>query len=368
MWIGEIQDQLRAAVAQLEDLYSRFNAVEREVAPREAEVAGIKKEVDLINAASDEERNRITNDKIKLTEAQALIRDLENRLAAAREQRTTIELAISRAEASIAADSTKIADARAKIKALEAEIRSLQGRSDELRGQYSDIEIEVERLRVEISIAETKAETYRNQIADLQAKIEIQRNNLVQPELTAINDMIATLQTSIPNIQKEIDRHYYYCYGGGAQETEARGVVVYIVQGERFGDYLQEQYGTNIRAPSNGQVQLQRVNILGKTWVDKFGYPFPDSSLGGNADNFDIAGSFNCLTPSRSIKGSGQIFEIGSDYIGVQMQDGQRVQFGLGTCTRIESTSSLPTIGQNIAYVAVPSGAQGYNLYQASCY
>lgn len=162
LWIGEIQDQLRVTLTQLEDLYSRFNAVEREVAPKEAEVAGIKREIDIINAASDEERNRISNDRIKLTEAQALIRDLENRLADAREQRTTIEAAILRAEATISSDSAKITDARAKIKALEAEIRSLQDKSDGLRAQYSDIEIEVERLRVEISIAETKAENYRN--------------------------------------------------------------------------------------------------------------------------------------------------------------------------------------------------------------
>lgn len=86
--------------------------------------------------------------------------------------------------------------------------------------------------------------------------------------------MIASLKRMIPTVQGEIDRHYYYCYGAGAQEREAKGLVVYVVQGERFGDYLQEQYGTNIRAPIQGDVQLQRVNILGKTWVEKFGYPF----------------------------------------------------------------------------------------------
>jgi len=182
--------------------------------------------------------------------------------------------------------------------------------------------------------------------------------------------MIASLKRAIPTVQQEIDRHYYYCYGAGVQEQQVQSVVVYVVKGERFGDYLQEQYGTNIRAPNvnGGQVSLQRVNILGKTWVDKFGYPFAQSSLGGNGDNFNIAGSFNCLTPSKAVKGSGTIYDVGADYIGVQTQDGQRAKFALGTCSRIESTSSLPTIGQNIAYVAVPSSAQGYNLYQASCY
>ena len=171
----------------------------------------------------------------------------------------------------------------------------------------------------------------------------------------------------IPSVQSEIDRHYYYCYGEGVQEERNQSVVVYIVQGERFGDYLRSQYGTNVRVPNvRGNVQLRRVNILGKTWIEKNGYPFSESSLGG--DSFDIAGSFNCLAPSRSIRGSGQITDIGADYIGVRMEDGSSSRFSLGSCSRIESTSELPTIGQNIAYVAVPSSADGYNLYQASCW
>lgn len=43
--------------------------------------------------------------------------------------------------------------------------------------------------------------------------------------------MIATLKRLIPSVQKEIDRHYYYCYGEGVKESQAQGVVVYIVQG-----------------------------------------------------------------------------------------------------------------------------------------
>ena len=197
-------------------------------------------------------------------------------------------------------------------------------------------------------------------------RIDTERGRIRQPELDNLNDMIATLERMIPSVQSEIDRHYYYCYGDGVQTEQTQSVVVYIVQGERFGDYLHSQYGTNVRVNLRGNVRLNRVNILGKTWVEKHGYPFSDSSLGG--DSFDIAGSFNCLTPSRSVKGAGQIYDIGADYIGVQMQDGTKARFGLGSCSRIESTSELPTIGQNIAYVAVPSAADGYNLYQASCW
>lgn len=84
LWIPEIQDQLNAALADLENSYAKFNALEREIAPKDAQVAGFKSEIAIIERANDDERTRIATDKLKLTEAQALIRDLETRLAAAR--------------------------------------------------------------------------------------------------------------------------------------------------------------------------------------------------------------------------------------------------------------------------------------------
>lgn len=67
--------------------------------------------------------------------------------------------------------------------------------------------------------------------------------------------MIATLKRSIPAIQSEIDRHYYYCYGEGAVDVVQTGsVVVYIVKGERFGEYLRAQYGAGTASPSLRQL------------------------------------------------------------------------------------------------------------------
>lgn len=74
----------------------------------------------IITDASDAERNRINNDRLKLTEAQARIRDLESRLAAAREQRANILGNIKRAQDLIDENDKKIADARDKIRAIEA--------------------------------------------------------------------------------------------------------------------------------------------------------------------------------------------------------------------------------------------------------
>ena len=52
------------------------------------------------------------------------------------------------------------------------------------------------------------------------------------------------------------------------------------------------------------------------------GIYIPWKFLGG--DLFDVSGSFNCLTPSKSIRGSGQIGDIGADYIEVRMEDGSQ--------------------------------------------
>ena len=205
-------------MAELEDLYSRFNSLERLIAPKEAEIQGLKNEVAIVEAATDDERTRIRNDKLKLTEAQAQIRDLENKLASAREQRVTIEAEIARSQKVIADNEKAITDARSKIKSIEDEIRRLQNTADELRGKFSDLEVEVERIRTEISLAETKAENYRQQIANLNARIDVERGNLVQPDLDNINAMIASLKRAIPTVQGEIDRHYYYCYGAGVEE------------------------------------------------------------------------------------------------------------------------------------------------------
>ena len=51
----------------------------------------------------------------------------------------------------------------------------------------------------------------------------------------------------------------------------------------------------------------------------------------------------------------------------VRTSSGQ-ARFNLGACTRLESTSELPTIGQTLGYTAVGSSAQGYNLYSGTCY
>lgn len=249
---------------------------------------------------------------------------------------------------------------------MESEISRLRDEVDRLRARFNDLEIETERLRTDIAIAESKADRYRTQIRDLEARVNVENKKLRNSDLDDLNDMINTLNRFIPTVQAEIDRHYYYCYGPGSVEiVNTGGVVVYIIKGEDFAEYLRNQYGAGTVSESLRQLgtfEFKRAEIFGQVWSARYGAPFPSSSLGGSDSSF--SGKFSCLNPNLSQQGAGKITEIGADFI--RTSGGHRLN--LGSCSRVESTTSLPTIGQNIAYKGVPSGAQGYNLYQATCW
>jgi hypothetical protein len=115
--------------------------------------------------------------------------------------------------------------------------------------------------------------------------------------------MIDTLKNLIPATENEIDRHYYYCYGDGSvKEERTGGVVVYIVKGERFADYIHSAYGKIVKAPIvKGDVRLQRVDLFGFDYTGKYGHVFEKSSFKND---------FGCLNPSAARKGYGRIASI----------------------------------------------------------
>ena len=366
LWLDELKDKLAAAVAKLEDAYRQFNAVEGNIAPNEAKVAGYENEIAILIKNSDAERNRIANDRLKLTEVEANIRNLETQLQSLRNRKAALEESIRRSEAIIRENDAKIEEARARIRELEAEIRRLRDQADALRAQVSTLEIQVERLRTDISVAEAKKDRFLQQIRDLEDRINIERKKIATDELDDLLRMIETLQKLIPTTESEIDRHYYYCYGEGSVEVEQTGsTVVYIVKGERFGDYIQKAYRCD--APDGyrdrNEVRLYKFNIYAKDWTAKFGYPQVNTSY--SQKGFD--GAFSCLNPSACEKSEGVIEDIGSDYIEVHNKNKRRVKLQLSSCSRVEATTQYPKIGQKIYYSAEPSSAGGYNLYTATC-
>ena len=368
LWLDELRDRLAKLVKELEDVYNRFNAVEAEIPPREAQVAGYEKEIRILTKSSDAERNRIAQEKLKLSETEAVIRDLETQLRNARNRKEALEASIKKSEAVIAENDRKIEEARAKIRVLEEEIRNLRDKADHLRAKYTELEIKVERLRTDISVAEAKEDRINAEIDRNIDRINFEKKKIAQDELDDLNRMIAALKELVPTTESEIDRHYYYCYGEGAVQVEKTGgVIVYIVKGERFGQYIHSAYGKSVKIPAvHGDVHFRKVDIFGAPWTNKYGYPFVANELKG--DGLSFKNDFGCLNPSAARKGYGTISAIEADHIYCSDHDGRKIKFKLGACSRIESTTEVPKVGQNFYYSGVPSGADGYNLYQASCW
>ena len=113
----------------------------------------------------------------------------------------------------IAKNDQGIQDAQEKIDGLEAEIRRLRDLADSLRAKTKNLEIQVERLRNDINVAESKEAKLRSEIADLKDRINIEENKLATDDLDTLNEQIGKLKNSLPGIEKEVNRQYFYCYG-----------------------------------------------------------------------------------------------------------------------------------------------------------
>ena len=279
-----------------------------------------------------------------------------------------MEASIKRSEAVINENDKKIDEARAKIRELEDEIRRLRDKADALRAKYTELEIKVERLRTDISVAEAKEDKINAEIDRNINRINFEKKKIAQDELDDLNRMIEVLKELVPTTEAEIDRHYYYCYGEGSVQVEKTGgVVVYIIKGERFGDYIHNAYGKSVKVPAvRGDVHFRRVDVFGNAYTAKYGHPYPHQEYSGS--DLSIKDSFGCLAPSQCKKGYGTISAIEAEYIYATSNDGRKQKFKVAACSRIESTTEVPKVGQKFYWSAVHSGADGYNLYTASCW
>lgn len=184
-------------------------------------------------------------------------------------------------------------------------------------------------------MAETKKLKLLKDNADYQDRIDIEKKKNVTADLIKLNGMVDNLKRIIPTVESEVDRHYYYCFGDGkVQVTTTGGVVVYVVRGDAFANYLRNIYGRNVVLPAvNGDVLFNRVDIFGAPWVGAFGYPFGQASLGGG--DLAIGGSFGCTSPTSIVSGYGTITAVGANYIECSNGSGLKQRFNLGSCSRL---------------------------------
>lgn len=77
-------------VARLRPLYDQINAVKDQIPPEEARIAGFEKEIATLTKINDGERNRQSNDRLKLTQTDNLLKDLYAQLADAQAQKAAL--------------------------------------------------------------------------------------------------------------------------------------------------------------------------------------------------------------------------------------------------------------------------------------
>lgn len=364
--IPDLENKINDYVTRLQTLYNQINAVKAQIPPEEARIAGFQKEISTLTKQNDDERNRISNDKLKLTQTDNLIKDLEARLKDARDQKAALEASIAASEALIKDNNAKIANIRTTIAEIQAKIKNLQDTIDRLRRDANTLEVDLERARTNLSVAQVQDRNFADDIRNLQNRIKDEEPKLVDDDLRKLKGLIDKLNKTIPSIQSEIDREYYYCYGAGKVDTQQVGnVIVYVIKGEAFGHYIDTAYGQAVGAPqlrTGADYRLQLVDPFSQIWTAKYGYP----SLAGS--NGATGGNFSCISGTAPSTGSGVISGVSGNGIQVKDSKGNLVSLNVGGCSRVESTASVPMAGQAVVWKGVPSSNGGYNIFTATCY
>lgn len=250
-------------------------------------------------------------------------------------RKAPLEASIAKGEANIQSNDRAIADLRSKINGLNDQLRDLVDKTQRFDSTVKDLEVKLARVRSDITNADQRKNRLIQDNTSLQARIDVERKKISPNDANKLNIMIDNLRKSIPNIESEVDKHYYYCFGAGSVQVQTvGGLTVYVVRGDAIANYLRNLYGRNVVVPAvNGDVLFNRIDIFGPSWVGAYGYPFGQASM-GTAD-LVIGGNFGCTAPGAITSGYGRITAVGSNFIEASNQQGFRQRFNLGTCSRL---------------------------------
>jgi len=202
-------------VAKLDDFYNKIYTVKSQIPPEEARIAGYLKEIDILTKQNSDNQNRISNDNLKLVQTNNLIRDIQTRLQDAKDLRDSLTASIAANTALIKDNNTKIANIRVSIDEVNAKIRGLKDTLDGLNKAANTLEVDVQRARTDLSVAQAKDKVFADQIKDFQNQITVQQPRLRDDDLLKLRTLITNLTLTLPQIQNQINREYYYCYGAG---------------------------------------------------------------------------------------------------------------------------------------------------------
>ena len=150
------------------------------------------------------------------------------------------------------------------------------------------------------------------------------------------------------------------------EKYNEKGILVYTIGSKEYSKYIKEAYNITEKSEVTETFTITPCTILDHTWSSAYGNPYGVDSFSKSRD-FSFNEDFNCLSPSTLESHSGVIKAIASKYMQVELLDGNLVRLHLGACSRLESTKSLPEVGQKIIWRGNLVSPVNYNVYRASC-
>ena len=376
-------EALKAQLANLSDqlnkIYQQYNQVNSQIAPNEAKIAGYKQDILNNMQASQAKRNIINSDNIELVSVDRKISELEQQLAAARQRRAFLQAEITSSLAAIAENDQRILNDQNAITQLQNIINDLQGQADILRIRSSSLETQVERVRSNLASAQVQADNIDAQIAQNTDAINKQKKYLVNGDLNALKSQIATLKSLERDVDQEVNRQYYFCFGKGAFSVAKTGdVVVYIIAGNAFPALLENTYGvsfadltcctdqsagvsSNPKANLPSEIKLTTTDIFSEEFTKNNGHALNpvvvDKVVDGTSvkeiDSF--SGDFSCVMNDASQESAGRGVIVacnGNQYTVRNYAHNTPTDniVNVASCTIIMSTTKVPRVGMNMAY------------------
>lgn len=183
LFIPDIERKIADLVSKLEVLYNRISALKTQIPPEEARILGYEKEIATYNKQNDDERNRISNDKLKLAQTISSIVEAENRLKDLRDARVALENSISNSEGLIRDNNAKINNLRNSVADISAKIKNLQDSIDRIKRDSNTLEVDLERSRTDLSVAQVKDKKLADDIKGFRDRIVVEQAKVVEDDL-----------------------------------------------------------------------------------------------------------------------------------------------------------------------------------------
>ena len=144
--------------------------------------------------------------------------------------------------------------------------------------------------------------------------------------------------------------------------------ITYNMNKKSFINYVENAYQSEVKDDRmlNEDIIVTPIYILDRNWKKEFGESYDQETI-VHSREFSFNSQFNCLNPSTLVNGYGIIERINKNFIETRGATG-KVFLKLSSCSRVESTNVLPSVGQNIHWKGNKKVDRLFEVYIATCF